>query len=198
MRPATNGTSVDVGATVLGSELEMLAPGTVVTPPVTPLAIVGPVGAGTREPATVVDGLDELAGLVADDVVVTRAEDEPATTIVVVVASGEGTVMEPVVVDCALTVSATPTTLPLNSKPNMLMRATVKRNGCLVVALGLWFLKLVGVILIGGRPSNDRSAHQPFTPALTRLFGAYLHSCRCLCVSCGFSVETESRNKPLT
>lgn len=198
MRPATNGTSVDVGATVLGSELEMLAPGTVVSPP---LAIVGPVGAGKREPATVVDGLDGLDepdGFVAADVVVTRAVEEPAKTIVVVVASGEETVMEPVVVDCALTVSATPTTLPLNSKPNMLTRATLKRNGCLVVALGFWFLKLVGVILIGGRPSNDRSAHQPFTPALTRLFGAYLHSCRCLCVSCGFSVETESRNKPLT
>lgn len=141
MRPATNGATVEVGVTVVGSELEVSTLGIVVA---TPLAMVGPVGAGTGELATVLDGLDGLDGLKAPDVpkalVVDAAveagaaDDEPVTTVVVAgVASDEATAGAPVEVVCALTVPATPTTAPLSSKPRMLRRAG-KRDVFLVVA----------------------------------------------------------------
>ena len=123
----------------MGSELEVSTLGVVV---VSPLAMVGPVGAGARELATVLDGLDGLEApdvleaLVVDTAVEAgAADDEPATTAVVAaVASEEAAAGALVEVVCALTVPATPTTAPLSSKPRMLTRAAVKRDVFLVVA----------------------------------------------------------------
>jgi hypothetical protein len=175
----------------------------VVTPP---LAMVGPVGAGTNDP-TVLDGLDGLDGLagfdeldglvelgVADDV------EEPGT--VVVEASDDATEPAPVDVVCALTVPATPRTAPLTKTPttprHALVNREVNRKDCCVFASGLGLAGRIGVLLIGGCPSNDWSTHQPCSRRSAKLVVTEIYSCRCLSSSCGFSSETLSRNKPLT
>jgi hypothetical protein len=120
---------------VVASELEVSPFTTVVVAP--PLAIVGPVGAGTNDPATVVVGPAwpvEVVGFVAPAELVVAVDgdvdgdvEEPAATVVVEACDGE-TELAPLDVVCALTVPATPMTPPLTSRPTTPRHDTVKRD----------------------------------------------------------------------
>jgi hypothetical protein len=192
---------VEVGTTVVGTELDVSALARVVVTP--PLAMVGPVGAGTNDPATVLDGLDELAGFDELDGLVELgvADDVEAPGTVVVETSDDATEPTPVDVICALTVPATPRTAPLTKTPttprHALVNREVNRKDCCVLASGLGWARRIGVLLIGA--SFKRLVDLPTRYASQRETGGNcLYSCRCLPFSCGFSSETLSRNKPLT